>query len=232
MPCGDVVSCFFSHKCNDAAHAFAGQLEAALRSRRVALSVDPFQTGHEIFTRIQTVEFHSFLFLFCPESWDSPACQEELKTARAKSVPVLTVRLSGAVPDELKGRLYRDVEGLSGEALESVLAELATTIGIRARLYKTIQTLDPQNHPEETRKAAQYLGDEADRTLIAESLDHIASFYRAESDETTRFWLALAIGRAGTHKARGILRRFSWEDRPLPREGIRQALQMLSGLRG
>jgi TIR domain len=231
MSGSDIVSCFLSHKCNRAAHAFAESLAEALGSRQVTLLVDPFETGHDVVTRIHTVEFHSLVLLLCPESWTSPACQEELDTARARSVPILTARLAGEVPDALKGRLYSDVGGLAGPALENALAKMATAIDVRARLYKTIGTLDPQNHPEETRQAAQFLGDEADRTLLAESLEHIASYYTSESDYTTRYWLALAVGRAGTCEAKRILRRFSWEKHPLPLEGIRLARQMLKGLR-
>ena len=227
-----LVTCFLSHKCNDQAHAFADQLAAALKPFQVALLKDPFETGHEITTRIHTVEFHAFAFLLCPESWASAVCQEELRTARAQSVPIMTVRLAGAVPSELKERLYKNVGGLAGGALEQAQAELAAIIAIRARLYRRIAALNPNNPPEVTRAVAQSLSDDADRTLIAESLDHIASFYRLEADETTRFWLALAVGKAGTCKAREILKRFSWESHPFPKEGIRQAQEMLSGVCG
>lgn len=227
-----LVACFLSHKCNDQAHALADQLAAALEPFQVALLKDPFETGHEILTRIHTVEFHAFVFLLCPESWASAVCQDELRTAQAQSVPTLTVRLTGVVPAELKERLYKNVEGLAGGALERALAEVAAIVAIRAQLYKRIAALNPNNPPEVTRAVAQSLSDDADRTLIAESLDHIASFYRPDADETTRFWLALAVGKAGTCKAREILKRFSWESHPFPKEGIRQAQERLSGVCG
>jgi hypothetical protein len=227
MATDGTVRCFLSHKCTDEAHSFADQLKAALNGAAVELVFDPFKTGHEIRTRIKTVAFHSFVFLCEPDSWASSMCQEELRVARDRFVPVLTIRLRGPVPDDLKGRLYLDVSDLSGLGLTNALIDLAATVNSRGRLYNTIEALDPQNHPDDTLIAARSLSDDIDPTLIAESLQRIASFYRPETSPRTRFWLALTIGKAGTREASEALEHFSWEDHPYPQEGIRQARQML-----
>src|ERR1035438_1638946 len=96
------LSCFVSHKCNDETHALIERLRAALRQWRVNVLRDPFQTGHEIITRVHTLSFHSFLFLHSPESWESTICQEELETAKNRFVPLLTARMSGNVPEPLR----------------------------------------------------------------------------------------------------------------------------------
>ncbi len=227
----DSLKCFVSHKCGEEAHALMARLSTALSRVQVTLLQDPFEPGHEIVTRIHTVAFHSFVFLSSPESWASNVCQEELSIARTRFIPVLTARLSGDLPNELKDRLYANLRGLTGAALEEALSSLAVIVSVRARLYDKIMTLAPQNNPEETTKAAQSIVDDVDPTLIAESLDHIASFYDPDANPTTRFWLALAVGKAGTCRAKELLKRFSWENHPYPREGIRQANEMLGQLR-
>jgi TIR domain len=221
------VRCFLSHKCNDESHALAQQLKTALNAVGLELLFDPFETGHEIRIRIQTVTFQSFIFLFEPDSWASSMCQEELQVSRERFVPVLTIRLRGAVPDDLKTRLYLDVSRLSGPALADALTELATTVNSRGTLYNTIEALNPRNHPNDTLIAAQSLSDDTDPTLIAESLQRIASFYRPETSPSTRFWLALTIGKAGTREASDVLEQFTWEDHAYPQEGIRQAKKLL-----
>jgi len=220
------LRCFLSHKCNDEAHDLAVPLETALRPHGVALLRDPFETGHVIVTRIRSLTFHSFVFLHCPDSWASPMCQEELETARDRGVPILTVRLASTVPSELKDRVYADL-GRPDVDRPAALQALAMVISSRSRLHHTITMLDPCHDPEETRKTAQRLVSEFDATLIAEYVTRIASYYRPETDVAARFWLAIALGKAGTPEAKKTLDSFSWEDHPYPREGIKEAHAML-----
>lgn len=226
----DELNCFVSHKCDPYHHTVIAQLRAALQRVNVGIFQDPFDFGHDISIRIQTIKFDSFVFLYSPESWASPVCQHELAIARERLVPILTIKLSGTVPDQLKDRLYKTIspEGL----LDLELQELANVISVRAELFRTIEQLKLPAYCDNAAAAAKALFDNYDSALIAESVEHIASLYEPRSDPRTRFWLALVIGKAGTRGARKRLEGFCWEDHPYPREGVRQAIEMLSSLKG
>ena len=165
-----------------------------------------------------------------PGSLASDACTREREVAASRGIPVLTVRLEGEVPPPLRTRLYLDIENLRGSALTQVLAQLATIVYDRAVLRRTLEEIESSPDPESNRRAARHLFDAIDATLLAESLDSLARLYRPETDVMTRFWLALAVGKAGTCAAKTTLQRMSWERDPYPREGLRRAQEMLSAL--
>jgi len=143
-------------------------------------------------------------------------CQEELETARDRGVPILTVRPASTVPPELKDRVYADL-GRPDVDRQAALQALAMVISSRSYLHHTITLLDPCHDPEKTRKTAQQLVEEFDATLLAEHVTRIANYYRPETDVAARFWLALAVGKAGTPEAKRGLDGFSWEHHPYPR---------------
>ena len=76
--------------------------------------------------------------------------------------------------------------------------------------------------------SVRYIVDGVDPALIAEYLEHIAASYRRDTDTLTRYWIAIAVGKAGTPGANAVLDSFGWDDEPLPQEGIRQARDLLS----
>jgi hypothetical protein len=225
MPDSGRLTCFASHRCEEREHAFLARMSAACECCGVRLLVDPFEVGHHVQTRMETVAFDSFLFLCTPASWASAACQTELRTASTRHVPVITVRLWGEVPAELRDRVFLDVEGLSDEA--GALNTLAAALTRRARLHRRILALDLPGDPATPWAAAELLVERVDSTLLAESVELLAAFYRPDVHPATRYWLALALGKAGTARAGAILDGLAWETHPYPLRGIREARQSL-----
>jgi hypothetical protein len=164
-------------------------------------------------------------------------CQEEMSVAESRHVAILTVSLGGCVRRKLKGRMFANLAGLTRSGLEAKLAELAAKISVRARLYKAIEMLDSPDDPDGAVEVAQFVYD-ADRTLIAESLEHIAQFYRPEATgPRARHWMVQAVEKAGTREAKLLLERFASVERaspqchPLPVHSIREAIDHLGTMK-
>ena len=224
-----VLTCFASfHWDDDPQRAFLKRVSAACEGHGVTLQFEAFDLGLHVPTRMETIVFDSFVFLCTPAAWASPGCQAELRTARTRHVPVITVRLRGDVPAELMDRVFLDAEDLRGPEEASALDALAATVATRARLHRRIGALDADDSNEQWRRAER-LFEEVDRTLLAESAQHLALFYRPDVPPATRYWLALALGKAGTAETGAILDRFTWETHPYPLRGIRHARQMMGG---
>jgi hypothetical protein len=213
--------------CGCNAHSVAALLENSLKKVEIETLTDHFEVAEDIAIRIQTEAFDSFVFLFCPESWAASWCQQELAVARSRLVPILTARLNGKLPEEMKSRICVDLCDLTPVGAAERIADLAEKVAKRAKLYNTITALSPSNTPAKTRAAAESLFTDFAPTLLAESLLHISKFCGGEADPITRQRLALAIARAGTMEAKELLSRLDWSDHPLPQRGILQALELL-----
>jgi hypothetical protein len=215
------LTCFASfHWDDDPERAFLQRISAACQAEGVRLQFEAFGLGTHVQTRMETLVFDSFVFLFTPASWASLACQTELRTARIRHVPVITVRLRGEVPPELRDRVFLDAWGLCGEAEAAALARLAETVATRARLHRQILSV--------AREADAAVPWRAAELLAAEAAAHLAELYHPEAHPATRYWLALALGRAGTSEAGAILDRFGWETHPFPLLGIREARRSIT----
>lgn len=220
--------CFLSHKCGPEAHQIGLTLRTGLQCCGVSLLRDPFNPGEDVRTKIETQLFDSFVFLYSAASWESVMCQHELETARIRGVPVITVLLESTPPEALRNRLWVDVTSLGCQFAAEALRDLSVAIRKHAEAYRAAYGLNAENLPEETRKSAQFLFDRVDPALIADHLPRLAASYRPETDILTRYWIALCVGKVGSPRAGAILKQFQWENEPLPREGIRQAHNMLS----
>jgi hypothetical protein len=225
----DPAICLFSHKCSEQSHALADRLTAALVRRGVRLLVDPFRYGDDFEVGMKTFEFDALLFLLSPESWDSPACQVELATARRLAAPVFVIHQAGDIPAELKGRYALEPRGPAGRIPEGQIRELAEAIRARAALHKNLQLLDAANPPDLTREVAEWLATDGDRTALAERAPDLVRKYREIRDPTACFHIALALGRAGTLEAAELLRALPPKDHPYPGAGVSQALAMIAG---
>lgn len=97
------------------------------------------------------------------------------------------------------------------------------------RFFEKLAALDPCRPPWLTRATAQLIAQQIDASVTAEFVCELAKFYNRDTDETARYWIALALGKSGSPQAAEFLRAFLlWEDHPYPRDGIDQGLQMLS----
>ncbi len=225
------VRCFLSHSCResgDAHHEFGRLAAAIFADRGLELLIDPFGAGVDVGARIQTIEFHALLFLFCRETWASRWCREELATARDRSIPVFVVHWGDEVPESLGQRIVLDCAKLKPRQLEAEVGELTRAIHVRGSLYQRICQLGSEKLPEIARRVAQDIADEPDRTAVAEFLELFEATYTQDMDPAARYRVALAVGQTGAPKAKRILR--AWyrsETHPLPKEGIREALQRL-----
>jgi hypothetical protein len=230
MSGGSDLTCFASyHWDDDPRRALLARMSAACERAGVRLQFEAFEVGLHIARRMETIEFDSFVFLCTPASWASAACQAELRTARNRHVPVVTVRLRGEVPSELRERVFLDLEGVSGRAKAALLRELAGTMARRAWLHRRLLALDAPADPAVPWKEAKQLVEEVDSAFLAESAGQLETHYRPDVHPSIRYWLALGLGKAGTAEAASILDRFGWETEPFPLLGIQEAQQMLGG---
>jgi len=76
-------------------------------------------------------------------------------------------------------------------------------------------------------EVAKSIATEEDRTIVAEFACELARRYRKISDPSTHYWIAIALGRAGTPQAEALLQKLPKGDHPLEIEGIRQAREMI-----
>jgi hypothetical protein len=217
-----------THKCNDEMHAFGRKLAIALEQYAIELLIDRFEIGDDADTRMKTFDFDALLFLLSPESWASEACQLELATARRRETPIFIAHLSGDVPEELRRVIYWKPCECDGEAFAEEVKNLASAIRAHVSLDKEILLLSGNNPPDITLRAARNVYQASDRAVIAEYADKLAKRYRQVSDPSTRFWIALALGRAGTPEAATLLRALPTDGHPYPFRGIREALEMVA----
>jgi len=222
------LKCFLSHKCGPDTHLLGLRLRSELQRLGISLLRDPFNPGEDVFIKIETQKFDSFVFLDSAASWESAACQRELEVARVRGVPIISVLLDETTHAELRHRICFDARPSQGGFTDNILRALCAAISAHSEAYGAVHALGPEYIPEETRKWAQFIFDTVDSALIAEHLQYLAASYTPGTDLIARYWIALAIGKAGSRAAAAVLDGFGWEDELLPQEGIRQARQLLS----
>jgi hypothetical protein len=230
MSFGDVV-CLLTHKCNELSHTLGAVIAELLKSSNIALLIDPFRLGDDVQTRERTFQFEALLFFCTPESRASQNCQLEIETARKRRVPIFTALLDGPPPEELRSKINWTPHSAGTTEFLAEIALLATSIKERAFLLRRVNAIQSDAPPDETRDAAQSIAMEMDRTVIAEYASALADRYVQIKDPTTRYWLALSLGRASTPQAEEILRRLPDNDHPYALEGVREALAMIQEFR-
>lgn len=217
-----------THKCNAEMHALGRRLAAALDQYDIELLIDRFEVGDNAETRMETFEIEALLFLLSPESWASGPCQLELETARRRGAPVFMAHLNGDVPEEVRQMIRWELYELDGEIPVTQVSKLASAIRARVSLHREVLLLSSDNPPDITQQAAHNIYDAPDRTVVAEYASELAKRYSQVVDPSTRFWIAIALGRAGTVEAAALLRALPTGDHPYPDHGIRQALDMVA----
>jgi hypothetical protein len=224
------LTCLFSHKCEaPMAHGLGVRVQGLFRQPGIDLLIDPFRVGDQTKTRAQTIDFDSLLFLACPLSLESEYCQLELNAARQRSVPVFSILLDHAVPEILKTTIYwRPSLSDTARFIEEV-AQLAVAIRTRAGLARNLRLLGPETPPDVSRESAEAIACRTDRTLVAEAAGELANRYLRVTDPTARFWIAQALGHAGTPEAARLLSSLPRRDHPYALEGIRQAIETIQG---
>lgn len=226
-PKWETVRCLFSHKCGVQYHEIGEHVQEVFCKHAVELLIDPFEPGVGVGARIDVLDIHALLFLCCKESLRSAACQEELRVARDKLIPVFVIHWDDDVPAELSDRISVNLKTPSSDS-QTELDMLGQTVLNRAGLYKQVQVLFANGPPEQARQNAQSICEEGDSTAVTEFLPLLEKAYRPELDEVARYWLALAVGKTRCARAREVLEKWaSWEEHPLPQEGIREGLSMI-----
>jgi hypothetical protein len=222
------MNCLFCHKCTTENHAFGLQLKGILERCGVELLIDPFRPGDETDTRMDSFEFDSVLFLWSPESAASEACQRELRTARRRSSPLFVAVDSEAPTRTFKKRILWVRPPDNSSEFAGSVADLGKAIRYRVGFSKDLRRLQGGMPPDESGEAAQRIALDFDRTILAENVSMLAKRYFQTIDYTTRYWIAIALGAAGTAKASRMLTKLPSQDHPLVQEGIRQALEMIT----
>jgi len=222
------ITCLLSHQCSDQAHTLAKILKSALQDANIDLLIDPFRFGDDVQTRIDSFDFDSLLFLSSPESLASRFCQRELSAARRRSIPIFVAVLAGDVPKIMKRRIYWSLPASDSGQFTSDAQNLGKEIRARVSLLRNLRELNTECPADKTRDAAQTIALDIDSSLVAEIVSLLARRYVQMKDPTTRFWLALGLGSAGTAKAAKLLNNLPKEDHPYALEGIRQAQAMIT----
>jgi len=224
---GHRIRCLLSHKCDDHTHRIGQHLRVALSPLVIDLQIDPFDVGDDVNTRMQTFDIEGVIFLSSPESITSVACQLELKSAGRQAIPVFTIHLQGLVPSQLKKRSYWHMPSVDDPAFAAGVEDLARSIHSRVAFNQKIRLLYPENSFHDMLDVARTIATQGERTILAEFACELARRYLKISDPNTRFWIALALGRADTPQAARLLDRLPKQDHPLALEGVRQAREMI-----
>lgn len=96
------------------------------------------------------------------------------------------------------------------------------------KLFKKIQLLKPDSNFIETRKIAEEIANNSDKSILAEFLEFLEnSFFKMSNDPTTQYWIVTAIGEPATDESLKILHKLSSTKRyhALVERGINDAIQ-------
>lgn len=221
------ITCLFSHKCCEEAHRVGLLIQKTLLYHNISLQIDPFDVGDNVAVRIQTFGIEALLFLLSPESISSPWVKLELKSARRQRLPVFTLHLQGTIPTNLKTSSIWSLPPIWSVEFLNGVDKLAVAVRRRVDFRNQLRRLYPSSSVYDLIEVAQSLALNAERTLLAESACELAMKYCRIPDPSTRYWIAMALGRADTNRAARLLRRLPDGDHHLELEGLRQAGEML-----
>jgi hypothetical protein len=221
------INCLFSHKSGEEARLIGRSLQHALLSLGICLQIDPFNVGDDVDVRMQTFKIEALIFLCEPASLASGPVQLERKSAARQGLPIFTIHLKGEVPAALKKRSYWRMPSVDSPAFALGVNEMAKSIQTRVAFNRKIHLLHSGNYIHETVDVARGIAMDEDRTILAEFACELARRYRKIPDPTTRYWIALALGRANTPQAVALLEKLPKGDHPLELEGIQEAREMI-----
>jgi hypothetical protein len=221
------LHCLLSHKCDDRSHGIGQHLRAALRPFGIDLQMDPFDVGDEVDARMQTFDIEALILLSTPESVASEPVRLELESAERQGIPMFTIHLNGTLPSLLKKRSYWHMPSFDDPAFTVGLQDLVRSVQSRVAFNRKIRLLYPENSFHEMLEVARSIAMEAERTILAEFACELARRYVKVNEPNTRYWIALALGKANTAQAARLLDRLPKQDHPLALEGIRQARAMI-----
>jgi hypothetical protein len=222
------IKCLYSYHHSLATRALGERIRNSLSAQSVEILIDPLELADHVEASLRTFAFDAVLFIGEPESWSSKYCQLELETAKHRSAPVFVARLSGDVPDQYRNRLYFEIARLANNEFETQMRHLATAMHERVNFISLIRALDKASYPGESVRAGRDIFTNTRQTVLAEFLEQLAVRYRESTDPQERYWIALAVGKAGTSDAAKLLEQFrASECHPFPKEGISEAEMLL-----
>ena len=222
------INCLFSHKCNERAHSIGKQLHISLANFAINLQIDPFDAGDDVYVRMQTFDIEAVLLLLEPLSLSSKPVQLELESASRQGLPIFVAHVEGEVPETFKTRSFWHVPPLDSQHFSPEAAMLAEPIRRRVLFNRKIRSLNPDEYFHAMSEVAKEIAMEENRTIIAEFACELARRYCRVSDPTTRYWLAIALGRADTPEAMRLLDALPNPSHPLETEGIREAREIVN----
>jgi|SRR5271157_2527242 len=221
------IACLFSHKCGCEAHRIGLAIQKTFLSHRITLQIDPFNVGDNVNVRMETFDIEALVFLLSPESVASLPVRLELRSARRQRLPIFIIHLDGLVPAQLKKSTYWKIPPIVSAEFAEGVENLAGAIRSRVGFRRQLRMLYPDNSFHELIEVAQGIALTAERTVLAESACELALKYCKISNPSTRYWIALALGKADTPRAARLLNKLPSKDHPLALEGIQQAKDML-----
>ncbi len=221
------INCLFSHKCSERAHSIAKHLQRLVGPRHIDLMVDPFEIGDDVDIRMQTFDIEAVVFLCEPTSLSSEPVQLELDSAARQEMPIFTLHLEGEVPPSFKKRSYWHLPPLDSVDFSTGAERLAESIRRRVFFNRKVRLLYPENYFLQMSEVARGIAQDEDRTIIAEFACELARRYHRVSDPSTRYWIAIALGRADTPQAEKLLEALPVPAHPLESEGIREAREII-----
>jgi hypothetical protein len=224
----DAINCLLSHKCNDRAHCLAERLRVALETFGICLQIDPFHVGDDVDIRIQTFNIEAVVFLSEVASLASEYVQQELESASRQGLPVFTILLEGELPASWKKRSWWRMPPTDDPAFATQAGALAESIRRRVLFNRKIRELNSTNYFIAMSEVAKDIAANEERTILAEFAEELAKRYREVLDPTTRYWIAISLGRADTPEAVRLIEELPPANHPLEVEGIREAREMLS----
>ena len=221
------VQCLFSHKCSIENHAFGFHLQSALEGTGIHLLIDPFHLEDDMEAQIDRYVFDAIILLWSPEVKMSQIVERECLAARRLGLPFFVAVSFGIPPPDFKKEYVWLAPPVESPHFFGAAVNLGRTIHASVGLQRTMRMLSAGSTPDESRAAAERLALDFDRSLLVESLPLLAEQYLQINDPVTRYWIAIALGAAGTAVAADLLAKLPKEDHPLVLEGIRQAREII-----
>ena len=223
----DAINCLLSHKCNPRAHLIGDRLRCELNAFGICLQIDPLHVGDDVEVRMQTFNIEAVVFLCEPAGLASSPVHLELESASRQALPIFTIQLEGDLPPSLKKRSWWRMPSIDEPTFATQAGEMAESIRQRVLFNRKMRELHPTNYFIAMSEVAKDVATNEERTILAEFAGELATRYRKISDPTTRYWIAIALGRADTPDAARLLDQLPPANHPLEEEGIREALEML-----
>ena len=230
-PIGETPRCFISHAWCDEGHAFALEIRKYLSQQGVSSWIDErsIVAGEHLDSEIRhgvLRECNVFLAILSAGWVNSTPCQEELALALERRdgdgvqiIPILRETLPEP-PKDVEGLLYIDWRDDSRvrECVDKLIKAITSAFFVYSMASRLLA-----GARHERQQAAQHVATLASPFLSPVLIRQLEK----EVDPTTRYWLAIAIGKTdGRDGASALEQALACEMNAYVRSGIREALRM------